>query len=61
MKYKIVKFNQNITYVNRNMLTCFPYDRSVLLSSFVVVVCCDVIYVPLYSVNSKLFFFVELC
>jgi hypothetical protein len=38
------------------MLNSVPYDRSLLLSSFVVVVGCDVIYVPLYSVNGWLFF-----
>ena len=32
------------------------YDRSLLFSSLVEVVCCDVICVPLSSVNGKLFF-----
>ena len=35
----------------------FDYDRGVLLSSILEVVCSDVIYVPLHSVNGKDFFF----
>ena len=34
----------------------FHYDRSLLLSSFVEVLCCDVISVPHHSVNGKSFF-----
>ena len=35
----------------------FAYDRSLLLSSSTEFVCWDVIYVPLHSVNGKVFFF----
>jgi hypothetical protein len=34
----------------------FNYDRSLLLGSFVEVVCFDVIYFPLHSVHGKLLF-----
>jgi hypothetical protein len=36
----------------------FDYDQSLLFSSFVEAVFCDVIYVPLHSVNGKLLFLV---
>jgi len=34
----------------------FKYNQSLLLGSFVEVVCCDIFYAPLHSVNGKLFF-----
>ena len=47
---------KNIFYVK----IVLNYDRVLLLSSFIEILCCDVIYAPMPSVNRKLSYFVEL-
>ena len=45
----------NVTVRTVVTLRCCGYDQSVLWSSCVEVVCCDVVCVPLHSANGKLF------